>query len=269
MHWVYNGESAWGLLAAAGLCGALGAALALPALRLRNIYLALATLSFAVLMDNTFFGASSIVGSSGIIFVGRPDLFGYRFATMRSYLILLVVLFALAVVVAGAVRRGAFGRRLVALQDSPVASSTLGAGPVWTKLVIFSASAALAGVAGALWAGIGGEASAQQFEFLMSILIFVAVTLAGSRLLSSALLAGFGLSVVPELGTHLPSAVHSDFQYLLFGVGMISIGRNPNAIGRVYSDVGDWWRLRAHPRRVSTVPDGPTASVAGEAARGG
>ncbi len=55
MHWVDGGSSVLGLLAAAGLCGAFGAVLALPAMRLRGIYLALATLAFAVLMDNVFF----------------------------------------------------------------------------------------------------------------------------------------------------------------------------------------------------------------------
>ncbi len=260
MHWVDGGSSVLGLLAAAGLCGAFGATLALPAIRLRGIYLALATLAFAVLMDNIFFTAPSIVGAGGIVTVGRPDIFGMRFASMRSYVILLAVAFALGCIGVGALRRGRFGRRLVALQDSPVASTTVGAGLVPTKLAVFAGSAALAGVAGALWTGVGGSASASQFQFLESVVIFVAVTLAGSRMLSSALWAGVALAIVPVIGNHLPQAISQDFQYLLFGAGIIAIGRNPNAMGKVYTDLGDWRRRRRAPTAGVASADG-TASA--------
>ncbi len=246
MHWVDGGSSVLGLLAAAGLCGAFGAVLALPAIRLRGIYLALATLAFAVLMDNVFFNAPAIVGEGGIVTVGRPDIFGYRFGTDRSYLILLGAVFGLVAIGIGAVRRGRFGRRLVALQDSPVASTTVGAGVVWTKFLVFTGSAALAGVAGALYTAVGGSASAQQFQFLESIVLFVGITLAGGVMLSSALLAGLGLAWAPVIGTHIP-VLGSNFQYILFGLGIIAIGRNPYAVGVLYGQVGDWWRARRAP----------------------
>lgn len=244
MSWIGHGDTVLGLLAAGGLCGAFGAVLALPTLRLRGIYLALATLAFAVLMDNIFFNSPSIVGEGGTVSVGRPDIFGYTFPTLRSYIILLAGIFAVAAIGMGAVRRGRFGRRLVALQDSPVASTTLGAGLVPTKLIVFSTCAAMAGMAGALYTAIGGSASAQQFQFLMSIVLFVAITLAGSRMLSSALWAGVALAVVPQVANYLPSFLQDNFQYLLFGLGIIAIGRNPNALGLLYSQVGDWWRER-------------------------
>ena len=263
MHWVDGGSSVLGLLAAAGLCGAFGAVLALPALRLRGIYLALATLGFAVLMDNIFFNAPSIVGAGGIVTVGRPNIFGYDFSSMRSYVILLAAILAAAIVGAGAIRRGRWGRRLTALQDSPVASTTLGAGLVPTKLIVFTGSAALAGVAGALLAGIAGSAGTSQFQFLESIILFVAVTLAGSRLLSSALLAGLALSVLPAISAHLPSAIGDNFEYVLFGAGIIAISRSPNALGALYLRVGDWWRRRhdAHQGGISASTLAPSELV--------
>ena len=80
---VDGGGSVLGLLAAVGVCAGVGAVLALPVLRLRGLYLALATLAFAVLMDNVFFQSSSIMGVGGTVHVGRPDIFGMRFATDR------------------------------------------------------------------------------------------------------------------------------------------------------------------------------------------
>ena len=122
---------------------------------------------------------------------------------------------------------------------------------VWTKFLVFTGSAALAGVAGALYTAVGGSASAQQFQFLESIVLFVGITLAGGVMLSSALLAGLGLAWAPVIGTHIP-VLGSNFQYILFGLGIIAIGRNPNAVGVLYaagrrlvegsaSTLG-WWR---------------------------
>ena len=65
MHWVDGGGSVLGVLAAVGMCAAVGAVLALPALRLRGLYLALATLAFAVLMDSVFFKSSVDHGHRG------------------------------------------------------------------------------------------------------------------------------------------------------------------------------------------------------------
>ena len=87
-------SSVLGVLAAIGLCAAAGGVLALPALRLRGLYMALATLAFAVLMDSIFFINPSMV-SGGSITVGRPDIFGMRFTTDRSFVVLLAIVLAL------------------------------------------------------------------------------------------------------------------------------------------------------------------------------
>jgi branched-chain amino acid transport system permease protein len=251
MHWVGHGDSVLGLLAAIGLCAAAGALLCLPTLRLRGLYLALATLSFAVLMDNMFFTSPSIMGDAGEITVGRPHIFGIDFATTRSFIIFLAIVFAACLYGVGALRRGSFGRRLVAMNDSPAACTTVGLSLTRTKLVIFALSAGMAGLAGALYGGIGQTAGASQFGFLNSIVLFVALTLQGSNMISTAVGAGFGLAITPVIGSHI--AWLSNFSYIAFGLGIISIGRNPNAMGAVYARVGDAWRRR----RSGLVPPVP------------
>ena len=129
MHWIDGGGSVLGVLFAVGLCAAVGAVLALPVLRLRGIYLALATLAFAVVMDDVFFTSNSVFSSSGAVQVGRPDIFGLRFVTNRSFDILIAVVLALCLIGVGALRRGPFGRRLVGMSDSPAACSHGGAEP--------------------------------------------------------------------------------------------------------------------------------------------
>jgi branched-chain amino acid transport system permease protein len=244
MHRVLGGHSLIGLAAAAAVCGVAGGLVALPALRLRGVYLALATVAFAVLMDNTFFTASSIMGTDGNLSVGRPSLFGYHMTSARSFDYFLAVVLALAIVGVGWLRRSAFGRRLVALNDSPPAFSAMGLSATLTKFLIFALSAGLAGVAGALFGGLGTSVNGGQFVFLESAVLFVAITLAGNTLISAAVVAGVGLAVFPVIGSHVPQL--SNFNYLLFGLGIVAIGRNPNAMGKVYADVRERWDSLRH-----------------------
>jgi branched-chain amino acid transport system permease protein len=265
MHWVDGGSSVLGVLAAGGLCAAAGAVLALPALRLRGLYLALATLAFAVLMDNVFFTSSSIMGVGGTVPVGRPNIFGMRFQTNRAFDVLLAVVLAAGIIGMGVLRRGRFGRRLVGMNDSPAACSTVGLSLTLTKLAVFAFSAGLAGVAGALYGGLSTTVGAAQFGFLFSIAVFVAVTLAGVSLLTGAVLAGAFLAIGPVIGAHVPQI--PNFTMLLAGVGIVTIGRNPNGIGRFYAEVADFWQRRR--RRDLTVvepvsPASPAPAVGPE-----
>jgi branched-chain amino acid transport system permease protein len=233
-HWVGGGNSVLSWLAAMGVCGAAGALLCLPTLRLRGLYLALATLAFAVLMDNAFFTSASIMGSAGAIPVGRPRLFGFGLASDRSFIVVLGLILALSMVGVGTLRRGRFGRRLVAMNDSPAGCTTVGLNLTATKLAVFALSSAMAGLAGALYGGLSGTAIPANFAFLISIVLFVAVTLQGATLLSSAVFAGLGLAIAPVIGGHIPAL--ANFTDLAFGIGIVTIGRNPNGMSRVIAD---------------------------------
>ena len=108
-----------GLVAAVLVAAPVGALVALPALRLQGLYLALATLAFAVLMDNVFFIRADVFGNLGAVRVERLDIAGVSFAGERAYFTLLAIVFAAVAVGLLALRRGPFGRRLAALRDSP------------------------------------------------------------------------------------------------------------------------------------------------------
>jgi branched-chain amino acid transport system permease protein len=238
---VDGGSSVLGVLAAIGLCAVAGGILALPALRLRGLYMALATLAFAALMDSIFFTNPSII-SGGSLTVGRPDIFGMRFVTDRAFVVLIAVVFALCLIGVGALRRGPFGRRLVAMSDSEAACATVGMSIVRTKLAVFILAGALAGLAGVLYSGMTPSVSVSQFQFVNSLVLFVGVVLAGVTILSGAVQSGIGLAVVPVIAQHLQS--FSGFTYVLFGVGIIVVGRNPYGTGRLYSEVTAWRERR-------------------------
>ena len=176
-----GGGSVLGLAAAAGLAGVVGALVALPALRLRGLYLALATMAFAAAMDNMFF--PSAFGFNGSVAIAKPSLFGLHVSGNKAFDILLAVVFALLSIGLLALRRGPFGRVLIAMKDSEAACATLGLSLTRTKLVVFALSAAVAGLAGALLGGAESVAGATTFEMFSSLLILAAVAIGGVGLL--------------------------------------------------------------------------------------
>jgi branched-chain amino acid transport system permease protein len=241
MSKVDGGSSFLGVLAAIGLCAAAGGILALPALRLRGLYMALATLAFAALMDSLFFTNPSVI-PNGSLNVGRPDIFGMRFTTDRAFVVLIAIVFALCLIGVGALRRGPFGRRLVAMSDSQAACVTVGMSLTKTKLAVFVLGGGIAGLAGSLYGGMSRTVSFSQFDFVESLVLFVAVALAGITVLSGAVQAGVGLSIIPLIAQHIPSV--SGFTYILFGVGIVAVGRNPYGIGLLYTYLDEWRTTR-------------------------
>ena len=266
MSKVGGGDSALGVVAAIGLCAVAGGILALPAIRLRALYMALATLAFAVLMDQLFFTNPSIL-PSGSMNVGRPDIFGLHFTTDRAFMVLVAIVFAVCLVIVGALRRGPFGRRLVAMSDSQAACATVGMNIIRTRLVAFVVAGGIAGLAGALYGGMDRVVSFSQFAFVNSLVLFVAVALAGITVLTGAVWAGLAVAFLPILTTWLTANVWSGFKgltYIGFGVGIIAVGRNPYGLGLMFTRLDEWRaarRARAQTGPPSGIPGGLRTEV--------
>ena len=221
---VLGGASPLGLVAAFVLAAAAGALVALPAIRLQGLYLALATLAFGAAMDYAFFESPNSFGYGGSLLVGRARFFGNNFASNRSFLVLVAAIFAVCSIAVLAIRRSRFGRRLVALNDSPAACVTLGIGIGRTKLIVFALSAGLAGLGGALYGGVSGQVSAGDFPVLLSLTLLLLATVWGIRSTSGVLLAGIAFVLLPLI-PHVSSLI-----YLATGLGAITISRNPEGI---------------------------------------
>jgi branched-chain amino acid transport system permease protein len=249
-----SGGSIWGLVAAAGLAGAVGALVALPALRLRGLYLALATMAFASLMDNAFFPWSAIFGFNGSVAIHPPSLFGLSTDSPKSLTIFLAVVFALFSIGILALRRGPFGRVLVAMKDSEAACATLGLSLTTTKLAVFTLSAAMAGVAGALFGAASSVATGTNFERFESLLILAVVAIGGASVCSGALAGGLALGFLP-----------GDVQDVFIGAGTIALAFYPDGVlPLAYSRFHRWWDGLTAPRtRVPQRSGEPAGALAG------
>jgi branched-chain amino acid transport system permease protein len=237
-HWQLGGplETLLGLLAAAIVAGAVGALIALPALRLRGIYLALATMAFAVFMDRAVFTQRSVFGN-GSLAVPRLELFGFEMRTEVSYAIFLAAMVALVGMGIVVLRRGPLGRRLQAMKDSEAACATLGINLTRTKVQVFALSAAIAGFGGALLGGQKGTVIPSDFEMFQSLPLLLLTVAGGIALVSGAIVGGiflalfpFWIDIAPDwqiLGT---SATDITRYITLLAPGFIGItlARNPN-----------------------------------------
>ncbi len=257
--------SPMGLLLAVVLAAPVGAIVALPALRLQGLYLALATMAFALFMELVVFRQEFFFGPFGSRDVGRLDLFGWSFDSERSYFIVLAVAFALLGMFVLALRRGRFGRRLAAMRDSPAASTMLGLDLTRTKLAVFTISAGMAGLAGALYGGLVGVAGSGDFIMFQSLPLLLAAVLGGITSVTGALIGGLSLALLPTLASNFPAL--GGLVPLLIGLGAVSLGRNPNGFAFLLFEsirpLVFWRRPPAARAKVATATVEAGATVGG------
>jgi branched-chain amino acid transport system permease protein len=234
--WAHLGQNGqwWALIVAVLVAAAAGALIAVPALRLSGIYLVLGTAAFAVILDEWVFTIPQInIGGvhiglfgDGSLTVTGPRLFGFALTSARSLMILAAVFLALASVAVALVRRGRFGRRLIALRDSEAAYAMLGGNLLLAKVAVFAFSAGIAGLGGALYAMQLQSVVAGQFAFQAGLPIFLVAVVGGLSWVGTGLFTGTMLigpiSAIIEVAPGL-----TNFTAVLPGLAGIGIGSNP------------------------------------------
>ncbi|MEU4708313.1 ABC transporter permease [Nocardia salmonicida] len=210
----------WALLAAMAIAGAVGALIALPALRLSGVYLALGTAAFAVVLDRWIFtlpsfevfGVRIALFDQGSVDLVGPDLFGMQLTSTAQVTVFAAVVLGLAGFGVAMLRRSRLGRRLIALRDSEAAYATLGGNLLAAKMLVFSLSAAIAGLGGALYGMQLRSVTAEQFGFVAGLPIFLIVVIAGLGAVGSGLFTGAvysgPLNAIPVLFPALTNLVH-------------------------------------------------------------
>jgi branched-chain amino acid transport system permease protein len=122
------------------------------------------------------------------------------------------------------------------MRDSPMACATLGLDLTRTKVAVFSLSAALAGLAGALYGGLRTSAGDIEFQMFFSLPLLLMAVIGGITTVSGALVGGllYGalLPVVQERYQDFAGLV-----YLVVGLGAVSLGRNPDGLAAVGAQV--------------------------------
>jgi branched-chain amino acid transport system permease protein len=199
----------WSFVAGAALAVALsalgGLLLALPSLRLKGHYLAMATLGFSEIASIIFVEAKGVTGGNdGLSGIPYAAIGAFKFDSpqLNYWLVWAVAILAL-VAVAGIVRMRP-GRAMSALHGSELGAQACGVDPVAVKVSAFTLSAALAGLAGCLYAHFLGFISPSSFGLETSIILVAMVVLGGSRSLAGPVVAAVLLTLIPFVDSIVP-----------------------------------------------------------------
>ncbi len=193
------GASVWLTLPAAmAVAAAFGALLALPALRVTGPYLAMVTLAFGTIIQILINEMDFLTAGPLGIKLGKPLLFGHPLDE-QEFFWLVGAMLILSLVVVHRVLRSHLGRAFEALRGSPVASDCMGVSVYRYKVYAFVVSAALAGLAGALYAYSEQYISPNTYNFELTVLFLLAVIMGGRKSRIGAMLGATIIVLLPKL----------------------------------------------------------------------
>jgi len=235
---------------AALLSAAVGIVVGLPALRLKGIYLAIATLAFGVIVEEILARWESLTGGNSGLHVKPIELFGAKLTGDADFYYLVLALTALCCVALANLLRSPTGRAFVAIRDSEVSAACMGVNLARYKTLSFALSAALTGIGGALYAHKVSFISPEQFTLLVSIELVTIVILGGVGSLHGAVLGAAFIIVLPQLISvakdYLPAAVAgaAGLQSTVFGLVLIGfIVFEPMGLYGRWLKVRTWFEL--------------------------
>ena len=214
----------WPLFAGIVITAALGIVIALPALRIGGDYLVIVTLALQIILTAVLVNWTDLTGGTdGIRAIPRVELFGIKLETPGTFLPLAVVAAAICFAIAWRLGASPFGRALKAMRENEAAAQAIGKNIVAMKLSVFAIAAALASVAGSLYAHYVTFVSAESFTVELTIYLLAMVILGGTGNLAGSLLGALILAVLPELlkFVDMPSDIADKVRQMLYGVILI------------------------------------------------
>lgn len=224
------------VLAGVALCVLLALVVAIPATRLEGFYLALATLAFAQLFIVVLNEGGAVTGAAGGLANYRlPPIFGVRI-TGPWYTVVIVLLMLGTLAILWRLDRSWFGRACRAVRDDPQAAQAMGVNVARTRILAYSITSALAGVAGMVYAFVDNIVNPPIFGLDNAFLLLFMVIVGGSGRHAGAIIGAVLLYLMPLVLSPLIGHHHA----LVFGVFMVAV-----VLYQPKGLIGIWDRLRA------------------------
>ncbi|OQB47730.1 MAG: High-affinity branched-chain amino acid transport system permease protein LivH [Firmicutes bacterium ADurb.Bin153] len=182
------------------MAGLFGFLLGLPTLRIKGRYFAIVTLGFCEITRIVELNWMSLTrGPMGIPFIPSFIIFGKRYsAPIYKYFVILGLLLV-TIYIVSAIINSRTGRAVRAIKDDELASEVNGINVFRYRLVIFSISSAIAGVAGAFYAHHMSFIDPKAFTFDQSILMLSMIILGGMGSIQGSIMGAIALAAAPEL----------------------------------------------------------------------
>jgi branched-chain amino acid transport system permease protein len=186
------------IFAGALFTAAIGAIVAVPAMRLKSLYLAIATLGFGVVLQKIIFEWRGLTNGGGGLALSPPSIAGYELGAADLYYLTLAFLM-LGLWGAWNISRGRTGRALLIIKESEIAAGALGIPSARYKVIAFAVSAFYAAVAGGLFAYLVRFIHPENFSVGLSIAFLSMVVIGGLGTIGGSILGAAFYVIVPEL----------------------------------------------------------------------
>jgi branched-chain amino acid transport system permease protein len=210
---------------------ACGIVVGLPALRMTGIYLAIATLAFAVIIQEVFTRWEAVTGGFSGMAVDKPVIFGVRLADEASFYYLCAAVLAVTLLLTRNLLRSSTGRAWVAIRDSEIAAQSMGVQLPLYKSFAFGYSAALMGLAGALFAHKIAYLAPDIFSILFSIQLLLLVIVGGLGSLHGAVFGAIFVALLPPIIAILRDSIPATMASVASATGVGVIGTIGRGIG--------------------------------------
>ena len=225
MPWVVAMSLAVVLTTASGLV------VGLPALRMTGIYLTIATLAFAVIIQEVFSRWESVTHGFAGMKVDKPVIFGVEFATDRSFYFLCLLFLVMTLWLTRNLLRSPTGRAWIAIRDSEIAAQSMGVNLAIYKSMAFAYSAAVMGLAGALFAHKIAFLAPDIFTILLSIQFLLLVIVGGLGSLHGAIFGAVFVALLPPVIAILRDSIPDSMAQFAASTGLSPIASVGAAIG--------------------------------------
>ncbi len=251
-------EAGWpwiiSIVAGGLMAAAIGLVLGFLTIRLGNLYVALVTLTFGLLMETVVFTLQDFYQNGAGVAIARPDFANED----RAYVYVVLAVFALFALLIVNLRRSTPGLAMNAVRWSETASRTMGLSVLQMKVLISGLAAFVAGVGGGLYATNQKQAVPVEFATLAGLAWLAVLVTFGVRSNIAALLSAMAFIMFAPLLKEIwgDSTLVSQLPLLLFGVGAVLLAKNPE--GTVHMQA---MQFQAMLRKLSGVRAVPAATA--------
>ena len=199
------------LVAAAMLTAAIGAIVGLPAMRMTGIYLAIATLAFAIIVEHAIAHWESVTGGYRGMPVPQAELAGIDLSGPGPFYYLCLFITIACLLMAVNLLRSPTGRAMTGIRDSEISAQSMGIDLAKTKSIAFAISAGFTGLAGGLFAHKLGYLAPDAFTLLTSIQLLLMVVVGGLGSMHGVFYGAIFIGMLPQgiaiMRDTLPAAI--------------------------------------------------------------
>lgn len=194
------GLSFWLAIPVAGLMSAfVGVIIGIPSLRIKGLYLAIATIAAQFILEYIFTNWDAMTHGIRGINVPDPELFGFQFDTEHKFYFITLFFVVIGTLYARNLIRTRVGRAFIAIRDRDLAAELIGIDLFRYKLLSFAISSFYAGIAGGLWVSFMNIVTPEHFPLSLSIEYLAMVIVGGLGSVLGSIFGAIFMLLVPEI----------------------------------------------------------------------